>query len=113
MDRVSLSSIFSFMQMQYLRAIAGVAPGSPLLSSMHWLTHVMSSAFIFCADAGAAAKLRTSAVATNKHLMMKPLSKPSGGQEWTRDHSLVTWRALLSAPGGCARERLRLTGGNG
>src|SRR5436190_15417870 len=87
MDRVSLSSIFSFMQMQYLRAIAGVAPGSPLLSSMHWLTHFMSSAFIFCADAGVAARLRTSAVATNKHFMMKPLSKPSGGQEWTRNHS--------------------------
>jgi hypothetical protein len=55
---------------------------------MHWLTHFMSSAFIFCADAGAAAKLRTSAVAKNKHLMMETsfLNCPVG-QEWTRNHS--------------------------
>src|SRR4029078_10905373 len=48
-DCVSLSSIFSFMHMQYVRMTAGDAP--PLLSSMHLLTHLRSSEFIFWAKA--------------------------------------------------------------
>src|SRR2546430_2344204 len=35
MDLVSLLSIFSFMQTQYLRMISPLAP--PVLSLMHWL----------------------------------------------------------------------------
>src|SRR5262249_20284785 len=41
MDLVSLSSIFSFMHMQYLRMTPSAAP--PLLSAMHWLIHFTSS----------------------------------------------------------------------
>ena len=46
MERVSLESIFSFMQTQYLRTTSALAP-SFLLSSMHWLIHFTSSASIF------------------------------------------------------------------
>src|ERR1051325_6609768 len=42
-DRVSLLSILSFMQVQYLRMMSSLAP--PLLSLMHWLIHLRSSAF--------------------------------------------------------------------
>src|SRR6266498_3416267 len=49
-ERVSLSSIFSFMQIQYARTIAGVPPGSSRLSRMHSLTHLRSSAFICWAN---------------------------------------------------------------
>src|SRR5262249_11857297 len=62
MDCVSLLSIFSFMQMQYLRTIS--APAPPLLSLMHWLIHLRSSAFICWPKAAVAASMEPSASRT-------------------------------------------------
>jgi hypothetical protein len=45
-ERVSLSSIFSFMQMQYARMIVGVPPGSSRLSRMHSLTDTVEKVLV-------------------------------------------------------------------
>jgi hypothetical protein len=103
MDFDSLLSIRSFMHMQYLRAMAGVAPDSPLLSSMHSLIHLTSSALSFWADAGTAAVNAMAATTAKIDFIVRPFMKNHKPAENARarsrrqsktGHSLIQNRPL-------------------